>query len=54
MISVRSDTAGMMGGDVAHEFMLLTDAGEDTIVLCESCGYRANIKVAVSENIIRQ
>ncbi|NLX78224.1 MAG: proline--tRNA ligase [Clostridiaceae bacterium] len=48
VISVRSDT-GMMGGDVAHEFMLLTDAGEDTIVLCESCGYRANIEVAVSK-----
>jgi len=47
VISVRSDS-GMMGGDVAHEFMLLTNAGEDTIVLCEKCGYKANMEVAVS------
>lgn len=47
VISVRSDT-GMMGGDIAHEFMLLTDAGEDTIVLCKNCGYKANMEIAVS------
>lgn len=48
VISVRSDT-GMMGGEVAHEFMLLTGAGEDTIVICENCGYRANMEIAVSK-----
>lgn len=48
VVSVRSDT-GMMGGDVAHEYMLLTDAGEDTLVLCEACGYKANMEVAVSK-----
>ena len=45
VISVGSDT-GMMGGSVAHEFMLLCDAGEDTIVTCENCGYKANMEVA--------
>lgn len=45
VIAVESDT-GMMGGKVAHEFMLLTDAGEDTIVACESCPYIANQEVA--------
>lgn len=45
VISVGSDS-GMMGGAVAHEFMLLCDAGEDTIVTCDSCGYKANMEVA--------
>ena len=42
---VRSDT-GMMGGAVAHEFMYLTAAGEDSLALCEHCGYAANRDVA--------
>jgi len=45
VISVKSDS-GMMGGSVAHEFMLLTAAGEDTIVICEVCDYRANMEAA--------
>ncbi len=44
-ISVKSDT-GMMGGKVAHEFMLLTPSGEDNLVLCDSCDFRANQEVA--------
>ncbi|MDQ1256217.1 MAG: prolyl-tRNA synthetase [Candidatus Hydrogenedentes bacterium] len=43
---VESDT-GMMGGKVAHEYMLLTEAGEDTIVTCDTCGYLANMEVAM-------
>ena len=46
-IAVKSDT-GMMGGDIAHEFMLLTDIGEDSIVICPHCDYKANMEVAVS------
>ena len=41
----KSDT-GMMGGSVAHEFMLVTPAGEDTLVFCDGCDYRANMEVA--------
>ncbi|MDF2822536.1 MAG: prolyl-tRNA synthetase [Clostridiales bacterium] len=48
VISVASDT-GMMGGKVAHEFMLLCDIGEDTIVLCDSCDYQSNMEVATSK-----
>ncbi len=44
-IDFKSDT-GMMGGSVAHEFMLVTDAGEDTLVFCDGCDYRANMEVA--------
>lgn len=36
----------MMGGSVSHEFMLLTDCGEDTIVLCDECGYSSNMEAA--------
>ena len=46
-VSVQSDS-GMMGGDVAHEFMLLTPAGEDTIAICHSCDYRSNLESAES------
>jgi len=45
VVAVDSDT-GMMGGKVAHEFILLTDAGEDTIVLSDSGSYIANMEVA--------
>jgi prolyl-tRNA synthetase len=46
-VAVASDT-GMMGGKVAHEFMLLCDAGEDTVCVCEKCGSYENIEVASS------
>ncbi len=48
VVSVGSDS-GMMGGKVSHEFMLLTEAGEDTIVICEQCDYRANAEIALSQ-----
>jgi len=44
-LAVKSDV-GMMGGKVAHEFMYLTPVGEDTIMVCRSCGFRANRQVA--------
>ena len=45
VVAVESDT-GMMGGKVAHEFMLLTDAGEDTICISDAGDYVANMEVA--------
>lgn len=45
VISVKSDS-GMIGGNVSHEYMLLVDAGEDSIVLCDECGYSANMEAA--------
>jgi prolyl-tRNA synthetase len=44
-IAVKSDV-GMMGGSMAHEYMYLTPIGEDTLVLCDNCGYSANRQVA--------
>jgi prolyl-tRNA synthetase len=46
VIAVASDT-GMMGGSLAHEYMYLTPNGEDTLILCDGCGYAANRQVAV-------
>ncbi len=40
--------SGAMGGTGSEEFMLACDSGEDSIVLCDSCGYRANLEVAKS------
>ncbi len=45
VIAVKSDV-GMMGGQLAHEFMYLTPIGEDTLILCDACGYTANRQVA--------
>lgn len=52
VITVASDS-GMMGGSVSHEYMLLTPAGEDSIVICEDCGYKANMEAAATivENV---
>lgn len=47
VVAVKSDS-GMMGGSIAHEYMLLTDIGEDTIVICPECGYKSNMEVAVT------
>lgn len=46
-ITVKSDS-GMMGGNVSHEYMLLTPIGEDTIAVCSECDYRANMEAAES------
>ena len=45
VVAVRSDV-GMMGGKMAHEFMYLTPIGEDTLILCDKCGYMANRQIA--------
>ena len=44
-IAVGSDV-GMMGGKMAHEYMYLTPVGEDTLMLCDQCGYAANRQIA--------
>ena len=45
VVTVASDS-GMMGGSLSHEYMLLTPVGEDSIVLCTECNYRANMEAA--------
>ena len=45
-IAVGADV-GIMGGSGAHEFMVLSEFGEDTLVLCDGCGYAENQQVAL-------
>lgn len=36
---------GAIGGDVSHEFMVLAETGEDTLAICEGCGYASNVEL---------
>lgn len=42
---VQADS-GAIGGSGSKEFHVLADSGEDTIVVCDSCEYGANIEAA--------
>ena len=44
-LTVLADS-GAIGGKDSEEFIYLTDVGEDTILLCEKCGYAANAEKA--------
>lgn len=39
-------SGGAIGGKETKEFMLLTDAGEDSILICPECKYAANQEIA--------
>jgi len=39
-------SSGLMGGKESEEFMVLSDAGEDKLAICENCGWAANVEVA--------
>jgi len=41
-----SASSGAMGGSGSQEFMVVSDAGEDFIAICEHCKYSANVEVA--------
>ena len=42
---VVADT-GVMGGLLSEEFQAISDIGEDTVVLCDSCDYASNLEVS--------
>lgn len=44
--AVEADS-GTIGGSFSHEFMVLAETGEDTIVVCDNCDYAANMEKAV-------
>lgn len=50
---VEADS-GAIGGSGSKEFMVLAESGEDTIVVCQSCEYGANIEAAVCRYIAPQ
>lgn len=43
--AVEADS-GTIGGSFSHEFMVLAEAGEDTLVICDACLYAANVEKA--------
>jgi prolyl-tRNA synthetase len=47
-------SSGAMGGTGSEEFMVKSEAGEDTVAYCESCGYAANVEVASSRVSLRE
>jgi len=46
--NIVSAVAGAMGGSSSEEFLAPCDTGEDTYVLCEKCGYAANVEAMVT------
>ena len=50
-MTVEADV-GMMGGTMAHEYMYLTPIGEDTLLLCDKCDYRANRQIATFQKVM--
>lgn len=51
-ISVRA-SGGIMGSGESTEFMALVEGGEDQVIVCEKCDYRANLEIAESRAEIR-
>jgi len=47
-VVVEADS-GAIGGKESHEFMLITETGEDGIVHCPKCDYSANLEKAQSQ-----
>tara|TARA_E500000331_G_scaffold40195_1_gene33259 strand:+ start:218 stop:1927 length:1710 start_codon:yes stop_codon:yes gene_type:complete len=42
-------SSGAMGGSASIEFMVASPAGEDDVLVCESCDYRANVERGTSQ-----
>lgn len=43
--AVEADS-GSIGGNFSHEYMVMADAGEDSVAVCENCEYAANVERA--------
>jgi len=50
-LMVEADS-GAIGGKESHEFMVITETGEDEIIYCPNCGYTANAEKAQSAKTI--
>lgn len=47
--NIVSAMSGAMGGSKSEEFLAPCPTGEDTYVLCKSCGYAANVEAMVTK-----
>jgi prolyl-tRNA synthetase len=43
--------SGAIGGTDTHEFIALSETGEDTILHCPGCGYAANLELAAERDL---
>jgi len=54
-VTVVQAESGAIGGKESEEYMVLTDAGEDTVLICDKCGYAANSeKAAIGERPVKE
>jgi prolyl-tRNA synthetase len=44
--SIVEADSGAIGGKESHEFMVISETGEDEMVFCPHCGYSANVEKA--------
>jgi prolyl-tRNA synthetase len=49
VISVRADS-GAMGGSGSEEFMVESEIGDNTLILCKNCDYAANVEKAACKD----
>lgn len=43
--AIKADAdSGTIGGDLSHEYQILSETGEDKTLICKKCGYAANIE----------
>lgn len=49
--NIVSAVSGAMGGSGSEEFLAPCETGEDTYVLCNSCGYAANVEAMVTKTV---
>ncbi|MBI2042312.1 MAG: proline--tRNA ligase [Candidatus Nealsonbacteria bacterium] len=42
-VAVEADP-GTIGGEMSHEFMVLSETGEDKVLVCKKCGFAGNIE----------
>ena len=52
-VSIEAD-AGMIGGSISHEFMAISDIGEDTIFISPDRQYKANREIATSKLVFKK
>lgn len=52
--SIVSAMSGAMGGSASEEFLAPCDTGEDTYVLCPSCGFAANVEAMSTKVLPRE
>lgn len=50
-VKVASASGGTIGGKETHEFMCLTETGEDKVMACQKCDWAANFEVSSSINL---